>query len=365
MYVGVNTPYDWYDPTHEELEQLAALDPEMVVVMSHTPAWVLSWMINRCPNVKVFLVRAKTGPANQGTYPDNLLDYKEWESEQSLRECIEYFLSYGITPSVILGNEPDIEMAIAPDDEWAWELEAEAFVRWYTRAFKGVSEAFPEVQIGPAALSQGNQARFAEWYRVWSWLDYDFTTEHAYIGTPPEEWQFRYKQMDRKIPLFITEFNDNGTGRSPTLYADVANWFEATDQSVAGLAFFTLEGGGNTRANRPEWWFLTNQEVDNIASRDWHFNAEFDLRDPYKAKEEKPMNVLEGFVQLWQLNGAFPCYVNDDYTGIFKVWSKNPDIYGSPVGGEFTTDDGRVLQTFTRGVYEWSGGTLVKVDSGF
>lgn len=362
MYVGTNLPYDWYEKKDQELDQITLLDPEILVVMSHTPN--IEDLINWYPGCQIWVIRAKTGPSNLGVYPDNISNYKEWESEQSLAECIQVFVNAGITPYVVLGNEPDIEMASEPDQSENWHYDSGTYAEWYSENYYVLNQLFGgSIRVGPAALSQGNPERFAKWSEIYPGLAYDFLTEHLYIGEPAEDWQLRYEKFPRNKKLLVTEFNDNGTGRTSTLYADTANWLESRDANIFGLAFFTIEGGGNTRENRPEWWFLTDAEIEDLAFRAYHYNAEFDLRDPYATHEEKGMEVLDGFIQLWQLNAPVTYWVGEDYSGIFKVWSRNPDIYGSPVADEFTTQDGRVIQTFTRGVYEYSNATLVKVVS--
>ena len=384
MYVGPNTPYDWFEiPDDEQAEIIKSMAPEIMVVMSNTPEVVWTWLVGNLPTVKIWIVRAKTGPQNKGLYPIDILDYAEWGpgSEITLRDSCDLLISWGIHPYVVLGNEPDIEMARSPENESLWGADAQIYCDWYLYNYGAIKSVYgQQVSIAPAALSQGWHARFEEWAKHLDMVIMpvfrrcDFLTDHLYIGVPASEWQLRFKRWSRYgsvMPFFITEFNDNGTGRLVTLYKDVANWFEAHDYMIDGLVFFTISGGANTVANRPAWWFLSLDESILVGNRHLAYNPNFKLADPY-AEEivfeevgELDMNIIDGFIQLWQVNGEFTYWANDDYTGFFKAWSRSTDTYGSPVGEEFTDEDtGDQVMAFTRGVYKWENGTLVKVNSG-
>lgn len=75
------------------------------------------------------------------------------------------------------------------------------------------------------------------------------------------------------------------------------------------------------------------------------------------------LEKVDAFIQLWVLEGLFTHWTNNDYTGIFKAWAEQPDLYGSPIAEEFTAEDGEVYQAFTRGVFKYSNGKLEKVSA--
>ena len=378
MYVGVNLPYDWFEITEEQEKIIGLIDPEVVVVMSNTPSYILSWLLTNCHNIHRWVVRAKTGPQKLGDYPVGILTYDEWKPyggyEQTLKDTIEFLTANGIEPWVVLGNEPDIEMSDDPENSNEFYKYAKRYASWFIRERESIKSQYPEILVGTAALSQGNHERFGAWHIGMSeaLLAADFITEHCYIGKPAEEWQLRFIEVFlgyKDKPLLVTEFNDNGTGRDNLMYADVANWIESQDLPVESLAFFTIEGGSNTKQNRPEWWFINREEAQLLGTRNKWFTSQFSLADPYPDEivaEEGPtlgLEKVDAFIQLWVLEGLFTHWTNNDYTGIFKAWAEQPDLYGSPIAEEFTAEDGEVYQAFTRGVFKYSNGKLEKVSA--
>lgn len=359
MRVGSNLPYEGMNSVdvlrcQDQLDRMRANE---VLVMSHIPEAQLKDIVYYV-RPGIVHVRAKTGPSNQGLYPGYILDYAEWPGERTLRDTIVLLNSLGYNPHVILGNEPDIEMAQRPEDSSWWQFEAETYRQWYETEVVNIRAAFRDaVSISPAPLSQGWHDRFMTWYNVlyptYQSKYTDFIAEHLYLGdnANAEEWHQRfvyYAPFGKEI--HVTEFNDNGLGRTPTLYREACGWYETA--GIAALSFFTLEGGTNTQANRPAWWFITEEEAEQIGLRD------------QEVEEPSVMNIYDAFIQLWQANGPVTYWIGEDYSGIFKAWTRNPREYGSPLADEFTTDDGRTVQAFATGVYEWKDGGLVRVESG-
>ncbi len=359
MRYGANLPYDLKNTNEQQacINSLSTMGATEVTIASHD---LTPWLVDQFKNIGIELVhiRAKTGPQNQGLYPIFILDYHEWDNETTLREAIQMCIVRGFIPHVILGNEPDIEMAQLPDDVNTWDADAKRYKYWYVGELFLVKLAFPgNVRVAPAPLSQGNSDRFATWFyylgEVYEDAQFsDFIAEHCYLSPEGQDagfWEERWRYfVDFGKDIHITEFDDNGTGRDATTYDWYRSYYEAS--GLYALSFFTLEGGANTRVNRPDWWFLTLEELKNLGEKEEDVGAMATIHD--------------GFAQIWRLNGDIPYWTGSDFTGIFKVWSRNPEQYGSPLTGEFTTDDGRVVQPFARGLYEWRGGDLVKVDSG-
>jgi hypothetical protein len=60
-----------------------------------------------------------------------------------------------------------------------------------------IRAAFPDVQLAPAPLSQGNRDRFLRWSAGLNdvYRDADFLVDHNYLqmGGEPAEWAERYK----------------------------------------------------------------------------------------------------------------------------------------------------------------------------
>ena len=334
--------------------------------MSHTPLYLIDYIrVNY--DIKTWHIRAKTGPQNIGSYPGNILDYKEWDNEVPLRETINYCLNYGITPYVILGNEPDIEFSVNPDDPTSWDMDYKVFSYWaYSEIWNFRQRYGSSVKISLPPLSQGNFERFLVWEKQYGYNigAYDFVAEHAYMGIPPYEWSMRYKSLNLYGDIHITEFNDNGSGRLSTTYGEFLKLY-AQDDSVKSLSYFTLEGGANTRSNRPEWWFLTPEEAKKISNAFLTIEGgdSLDNSDEGVYNNDNGGEMIElpdMYAFIWTAVRDVPYYSNGDFTGIFKEWVKDVNKYGSPVSDEFEIN-GEIYQSFTRGVYKWSNGELVEV----
>lgn len=201
MRVGVNWSYDGSTAATRDI--FRALNPDSVVIMSHASQDDYEWLLAEYPAIE-FNVRAKTGPGHLGTYPSDILDYREWESERSLRDALELLAGAGKTLRAVMANEPDIEMAVEPVDDPTNRSNAiEAYVDWYWQEVPTIRKAFPDTQddqgnrvpgiwIAAAPLSQGNPDRFKRWTAAMDTIyhDSDFIAQHRYIpiGGDPAEW---------------------------------------------------------------------------------------------------------------------------------------------------------------------------------
>lgn len=363
MYVGANWPYDGHDIDFVDYSTFLAMKPNEITIMSNTNLEVVNNLIHSMPRNTIWHVRAKTGPQNLGHYPKNILKYTEYDNEVSLYNMINHLLTFDITPYVILGNEPDIEMATVSSIENEWyTVYVSTYCSWYIENYDFIKRIYGDwVYISPAPLSQGNYSRFLTWNEAMErWLCYrsaDFIAEHCYIGEPSYEWIERFFHFKKYTkPIHITEVNDNGTGRNSSMYSRLIPFFE--EKEVHSVSFFTIEGGANTKLNRPEWWFITPEEANIIGQR---FENNKEGGDVILSNE---VTIVDGFVAIWHAVRTTPYVLEDgDYTGIFKVWSRNPKIYGSPVSDEFSVND-EVYQAFTNGVYKYSNNNLVQVNSG-
>lgn len=367
MHVGANWPYDMWDQEEikEALRMLAQMKADEVTISSHQCSIELLEALRDNVGITQFHIRAKTGPSNRGSYPSMILDYREWDNENTLREAMLNCFDLGIMPSVILGNEPDIEMAAQPENSDMWIYDAEEYLKWYLEESANLKLRWGSIlEVSPAPLSQGWNDRFLNWfnvlYPVYAGKESDFIAEHNYVGVPPEEWFNRWQKFEQfNKPIDITEFNDNGSGpRSNSFYAVCAHVY--SNSSLRSLSFFTLPGGPNSQT-APKWWFLRDGERDAIGT--WR-DAIGKWRKSSQKVEEATMTIHDAFIALWIAHGDYAYWTGSDWTGIFKAWSRDPAEYGSPVSDEIMTDDGRVVQAFARGVFEWKDGGLARVESG-
>lgn len=193
MRVGANFPYDALPQAPESTwDILRALNPDSIVIMSHAAEADYRRLLAEYPALE-FNVRAKTGPGHLGAYPSKILDYREWPTERSLRDALELLAGADKTLRVVMGNEPDIEMAVEPvDDPTNRSNAVEAYVDWYWQEVPKVRETFPGILVAAAPLSQGNPDRFKRWTAAMDTIyhDSDFIAQHRYIpiGGDPAEW---------------------------------------------------------------------------------------------------------------------------------------------------------------------------------
>lgn len=283
MRRGLHWPYDTPGGAPEETWRLLELaQPELIVIPSHAPESDYQGILDRCPDL-LWVIRAKTGPGHLGAWPEELLDYREWETERSLSESIQWCLDRGIVPWVTLGCEPDIELAREPVDEPAHTSQAIHFyVPWALQQLQAIRDRFGGVPaVAAAALSQGSETRFAQWAAALApvWEQMDWLAEHCYTNGQALDnlnWGGRWRWLQRYgppgKPIILTEVNDNGivwevlgpAARAAHLgqYASALLTAGERFPELLGAAGFTLPGGAQD-ASKPPWWFWTDADVEH------------------------------------------------------------------------------------------------------
>lgn len=278
MRIGANWPYDAMPTAPSETYRRFGLlgPPEEVLIMSHAAIQDYQSIAGIWPGL-TWHIRAKTGIPNRGEWPANPLDWTEWLGTRSVADALEWCLANGIEPKLILGNEPDIELARVPVDDPGNRSQAISFyLGWADRFISKIRERYQHrVLVALAPLSQGNPERFTQWwgnYGVSGLLTRcDFVAEHCYTFGP----KYPYDDPDRGgrflhldtggLPLEITEANDNGAlqpGSAEAMdhLAGYVSWVASTGKAES-LSLFTLPGG-QVDAEKPAWWFLS----DNLLS---------------------------------------------------------------------------------------------------
>lgn len=369
MRVGANWSYD--GSTGDTHYIFTRLNPDSVVIMSHAGSADYDWLFD----YSTITIRAKTGPGHLGTYPSDILDYKEWPSERSLREAIQYCVEWDELPRVILGNEPDLEM-IAGDvnNHAAIDLAIDEYVRWFTDESATIREAFPGIQISPAPISQGDRWRSLRWRLGLTpcYMAADFIAVHCYIpmGGDPADWGEQWKWYraafateEGKKPVSITEMNDNGQYGSLNDVERAARYKEYIEQVAATgevdeIDVFTLPGGAQD-SSAPSWWFISPEMADVIATADRNpQTAPPIIVDPIEpeiveASMTEEEAIAECLDRLWgAVNGRVP--LNPD-SALYKYWVTHIDEMGSPITYEVPGGYSR-FQAFTRGVWKATPG---------
>lgn len=366
MRVGVTWPYDSFPQAPDATRDIfTRLNPDSVIIPSHAAAADFYWLFDNFPNLE-FTIRQKTGPGHLGTYPSDIIDYREWDSERSLGDSLFLLKTYGKTLRVILGNEPDIEMAAEPVDQNANLLAAiNAYELWWSIEAPKIRAAFPGVQLAPAPLSQGNYDRFLTWAPALNavYQDADFIVCHCYIplgDMPPSQWGEQYRWFYARgadKPLIIGETNDNGQYGSLS-DTERAQRYAAYIESVAASGMvdevntFTLPGGASD-ASAPSWWFLTPEMADVIGAA----NRMPVIADPpTEPVEVTPVArtddeaIIECRKTLWL--AVNPGLALNPDAQLYKYWSEHVAEMGSPVSPELDGADNK-YQAFTRGVWRW------------
>lgn len=281
MLLGANWPYDAVPHAPPSTwGPFWAMTPEQVLIMSHA-ALADYEGLQGVSSLKLWHIRVKTGPSNRGVYPANPLRYAEWLGERCLADAIEWALARGITPQVVVANEPDIELAQVPVDDHANMTHAINFyLGWARDLIREIRALYGDrVKVALAPISQGTPSRFDAWFNAYlaSGLlaECDFFAEHCYtFGSDeydhPDQGGRFLRIADRvQLPIDILEVNDNGVrwgqlGRAEHL-ADYAAWVASTGR-VRSLSLFTLPGG-NDDAVKPAWWFLDAPTTALVAEK--------------------------------------------------------------------------------------------------
>lgn len=373
MRLGQNWSYDGSTPETRDL--FTAINPDSVIITSHAAAGDYIWLLREFPALE-FTIRAKTGPTHLGTYPSDILEYREWDSERSLRDVLNLLETHGKTLRVQMGNEPDISMTVEPvDDPINMTNAILSYMDWWAAEAPKIRAAFPGVQLAPAPISQGNRDRFLSWAGALNnlYLDADFIVDHNYlpIGGEPADWAERYKWYRLAYadkPLIIGEFNDNGdhgglsnverAQRYAAYITQVANEGEVDEMDA-----FTLPGGAQDH-NAPPWWFIDTEMAEIIAAADRLTGTEYVPVDP---PEEVPVSMTEheaeqrALVDVW--NGETMKAPYNSESAVAQYWRAHIDDMGSALGPERVADTGVVFQAFARGVWKASPGDPWQVEN--
>lgn len=368
MRVGLNWPYD-SRATDETWRLFAALDPSEITISSHEPDEVYYRLLEDYPGILMH-VRMK---GNRAWWPGDVTS-AEWGNERSLVDRCEWLSDRGVTPYVILGNEPDIELAAEPvDNDGNRAHAANTYLRWCGRAVRDLRSALGgRVKLALAPLSQGNPGRFSYW--TGRYIDsgllgqVDFWCEHAYTdGRPLSDPDWGGRPLDFRplgLPVHVTETNDNGAYATQDPHeraADFAAYAEFLRNSgaVESLSIFTLPGGAQD-ASKPSWWFVGPEIVEAVhdALHDQPADPPANIPPILPTPEVPRMANLDTLrAARWRaLDASIP--LNAD-SAIYRYWATRPAL-GSPLTAEVSLDDGTTAQAFTNAILQWTGGDNVQ-----
>lgn len=350
--LGCNFPYD-YSGSSLTWTALNSLAPTEITIMSHTSLDVLGRLLDEYPSISLVHVRSKTGWGNQGYWPGDILDYKEWENEVSLRETIEYLLSRGRIPYIILGNEPDIELTQEPVNSPDNMIPAiYSYIAWFGYNRNHIKEIYPDIPIAVAPLSLGDPNRYFTWASTLAFNGVyrmaDFFAGHIYTNGEEENtpefanWVGMIEEYRVSgLPVHITELGvrDNiSIATEDGLYSAI----QYLDGKCECISLFTIHGGTQD-ASKPEWWFIYPDEMLKLKNL---------LETVVIEEKEVKLSALdEARSDMW---GAYPVG-----TGFYRNWKTMFLVMGSPMGVEHEErdDDGNVVnvyQAFSRGVYRYN-----------
>jgi hypothetical protein len=218
----------------------------------------------------LYFIRMKTGPSNTGRWPNDPMGYQEWPGERSPADALDWCRDNGVPACLILGNEPDIELATDADDAYARTDAMKNYLQYAERAIADLNKYWPNrFQVAAAPISQGNPERFEAWLNgVIIPLAPDTTAiaEHCYTNGLPHDdldWGGRWNRfVGWGKTLYVTEVNDNGAFApgTPERVDDLTRELqEMQDGGVAAACLFTLPGGDD--AGKPYWWWLGQGEL--------------------------------------------------------------------------------------------------------
>jgi hypothetical protein len=346
--IGSNFPYDFVD-NDRTWASLDALSPSEITVMSHTPIHVLENIKNRYQNIEYWHIRTKTGWANKGYWPGNIIDYQEWDNETTTRDQVEWMIANGITPHVILGNEPNIELTLEPvTDPATRSLAIEGYVQWFMYNRIVLNDDYgTKVKIAVAPLALGDPDNYYSWDDALGqcYTSSDFFSGHLYsngydLDDPNWVGMVKY-YLTKGLPVHINElgirdnFNINGQYSKGATLAKVIN---RINSDVKCVSLFTVRGGAQDYY-KPVYWFLGENDMNDVKE----FAPVIEYQNvPEEVKSMSPYD--QAMLDLW---GSYP--VGD---GFFNYWKDHILEMGSPTGYEHP-DSECVYQAFTRGIYKY------------
>lgn len=300
MAVGINLPYTDRPFTSKTWKMLDRLQPDEITLTSFTDGDALRLIAGRYPDA-LYHVRPRTGPQNQSwaeTYAAqgaDILSYRSWETERSLRDCLDTLLGDlpgGLHPrgcqrvTVLMGNEPTLEWAPPYPSLTDTKQAADAYARWFHDQTGVIRDRYgSDVGIAVAPAAEGDDTRemmfISEVFRAGCYAIADVFADHNYFAPnsgPPWtlEWGGRaIRAMDvigwdvaQRGRCHNTETNDNGDYHemSPSERAEAYRLYVAwAGQSSAyeSVSLFTLPGAPDDRS-KPSWWYVTNEIIDAV-----------------------------------------------------------------------------------------------------
>lgn len=367
MRMGANWPYD-SRATEATWDLFRLLDPAEVTISSHEADAVYERLLDEYPGERLLWhIRMK---GNRAWWPADVADV-EWDNERSLVDRAAWLIARGVVPCLILGNEPDIELAAEPVDHDGNRAHAAgAYLHWAAEAIDRLRREVPAARIALAPLSQGNPDRFGFWfgqYRASGLLPgTDFISEHAYTDGRPfddRDWGGRPLSLaNLGMPVHVTETNDNGryAAQDPHERADdFAGYatFLRDSGAVESLSIFTLPGGAQD-ASKPSWWFVGPEIVTAVADALATGTPPVAVPPPPIPPEVPRMATLDTLrAARWRaLDASIPLNAE---SAIYRYWAARPAL-GSPITAEVSLEDGTTAQAFANAILQWTGGDNVQ-----
>lgn len=175
--VGATFPYVWsasaLAPRAHDVARSLAPDTVRVCSFTDTRDWE---NLAGVDGVRFFIVRPKWHHG-RGKWREieNVLDAREWDGEQSLRDILNWLKVNGYYFMLEGPNEPDIEcfpdlqtgagLWYAEDPE-IYIPEAYYFREWWLQQMDIIQEAFPDIVFASCPVSAGNLDRSMAWMDI-------------------------------------------------------------------------------------------------------------------------------------------------------------------------------------------------------
>lgn len=279
MRFGLNFPYSDRALSSSTWRQIERANPEQITLTSFAGEDTIARICDNYPDAAI-VVRPRTGPQNQ-PWPSDILDYRSWPTERSLRDCLRDLVGRGMQVRVVMGNEPRLEWA----PPWPGDAEnreaARQYSAWYLNERANVKAAFPGVPVAPAPHDQGDDHATAIWldimdgFECYSAEHADFLADHCYYASKDfddESWGGRWRMLRRRYPhlgpIWNLETNDCGdysdgdtAERASRLRAYIERCRAVSPDDLACVSLFTIKGAPGDN-DKPAWWFLTTRMLD-------------------------------------------------------------------------------------------------------